>query len=82
MDLNNHIEKNINGLNRLARNLRWTWNQDAQDLFEDLSPRAWQNLFHNAVAVLSDNPNIIPAITKNNSIFLMFFNLKFDLLGN
>ena len=57
MDLNNHIEKNINGLNRLARNLWWTWNQDAQDLFEDLSPRAWQNLFHNAVAVLSELSN-------------------------
>ena len=58
MDLNNHIEKNINGLNRLARNLWWTWNQDAQDLFEDLSPRAWQNLFHNAVAVLSELSNL------------------------
>ncbi len=40
------------GLHRLARNLWWTWNQDAQDLFQELSPRSWQNLYHNAVAVL------------------------------
>jgi hypothetical protein len=40
------------GLHRLARNLWWTWNQDAQDLFLELSPRSWQNLYHNAVAVL------------------------------
>jgi starch phosphorylase len=41
-----------NGLHRLARNLWWTWNQDAQDLFHELSPRSWQNLYHNAVAVM------------------------------
>jgi starch phosphorylase len=40
------------GLNKLARNLWWTWNQDAQEIFQELSPRGWQNLYHNAVAVL------------------------------
>ncbi len=44
----------IHGLNRLARNLWWTWNQEAQELFQRLSPRAWQNLYHNAVAVLHE----------------------------
>ncbi|MEC8973264.1 MAG: alpha-glucan family phosphorylase, partial [Verrucomicrobiota bacterium] len=44
----------MTGLNRLARNLWWTWNQDAQDVFEELSPRAWSNLYHNAVAVLRE----------------------------
>lgn len=42
------------GLNRLARNLWWTWNQDAQEIFQELSPRGWQNLYHNAVAVLHE----------------------------
>src|SRR5262245_10922172 len=44
----------IVGLNRLARNLWWTWNQEAQELFQELSPRGWQNLYHNAVAVLHE----------------------------
>jgi starch phosphorylase len=42
------------GLNRLARNLWWSWDQDAQDVFHDLSPRGWQNLYHNAVAILHE----------------------------
>jgi starch phosphorylase len=44
----------IAGLNRMARNLWWTWNQGAQDIFNELSPRCWQNLYHNAVAVLRE----------------------------
>jgi glycogen phosphorylase len=43
-----------NGLNKLARNLWWTWDQGAQEIFEYLSPRCWQNLYHNAVAVLRE----------------------------
>ncbi len=44
----------VAGLNRLARNLWWTWDQEAQELFQELSPRGWQNLHHNAVAVLHE----------------------------
>src|SRR6516162_1033965 len=44
----------VNGLHRLAHNLWWTWDQEAQEVFHDLSPRAWQNLYHNAVAVLHE----------------------------
>src|SRR5438477_356398 len=44
----------IAGLNRLARNLWWTWNQESQEIFQELSPRGWQNLYHNAVAVLHE----------------------------
>jgi glycogen phosphorylase len=42
------------GLHRLARNLWWTWDERAQEVFEELSPRCWQNLYHNAVAVLHE----------------------------
>jgi starch phosphorylase len=42
------------GLHRLARNLWWTWDQDAQEVFSELSPRGWQNLYHNAVAILHE----------------------------
>ncbi|MGH7973033.1 MAG: DUF3417 domain-containing protein, partial [Limisphaerales bacterium] len=42
------------GLNKLARNLWWTWDQGAQEIFQELSPRGWQNLYHNAVAVLHE----------------------------
>src|SRR5256885_9427486 len=42
------------GLNKLARNLWWTWDQEAQEVFSELSPRGWQNLYHNAVAILHE----------------------------
>src|SRR2546423_11216255 len=42
------------GLHRLAHNLWWTWDQEAQDIFQELSPRCWQNLYHNAVAILRE----------------------------
>ncbi len=41
-------------LKQLAGNLWWTWNQECQEIFQDLSPRGWQDLYHNAVAVLQD----------------------------
>jgi starch phosphorylase len=44
----------IAGLHRLARNLWWTWDQGAQEIFQELSPRGWQNLYHNAVAILHE----------------------------
>src|ERR1700679_1428805 len=42
------------GLHKLSRNLWWCWDQEAQDLFYKLTPRGWQNLFHNPVAVLRE----------------------------
>ena len=50
----NDLKDLAKGLHRLARNLWWTWDQGAQELFQDLSPRGWQNLYHNAVAVLHE----------------------------
>jgi glycogen phosphorylase len=44
----------VNGLNRLAHNLWWTWNQESQEIFQELSPRGWQTLYHNAVAVMHE----------------------------
>jgi starch phosphorylase len=48
------LTKVIADLNRLARNIWWTWNQGAQEIFQELSPRCWQNLYHNAAAVLRE----------------------------
>src|SRR5262245_54519883 len=45
------------GLNKLAHNLWWTWDQGAQEIFQELSPRGWQNLYHNAVAILHEVSN-------------------------
>ena len=38
----------------LARNIWWTWNQDARGIYGELSPRTWQNVYHNPVAILRE----------------------------
>lgn len=48
------INRLVENIHRVSRNLWWTWNQQPQELFQELSPRAWQNLYHNAVAVLHE----------------------------
>ena len=44
----------IRALHRLARNIWWTWNQDARGIFGELSPRTWTNVYHNPVAILRE----------------------------
>jgi glycogen phosphorylase len=51
---NAELNELVAGLKKLARNLWWCWNQEAQDFFYELSPRGWQNMFHNPVAVLHE----------------------------
>jgi starch phosphorylase len=40
----------------LARNLWWSWDQDACSLFQDLDPNRWNELNHNPISLLSDTP--------------------------
>ncbi|MFN8005764.1 MAG: alpha-glucan family phosphorylase [Terriglobia bacterium] len=40
-------------LRQLSRNLWWTWNPEAQEIFAELSPLAWSSSNHNAVVVLN-----------------------------
>ena len=49
-----NISETIASLNILARNIWWTWNQDAREIFSELSSRTWQNVYHNPVAVLNE----------------------------
>ncbi len=51
---NEELAELTTGLHRLARNLWWTWDQEAQEIFQELSPRCWRNLYHNAVAILHE----------------------------
>ncbi len=41
-------------LHTLARNLWWTWNPEAQAIFQDLSPQVWRQSNHNAVRVMNE----------------------------
>ena len=40
----------------LARNLWWSWDQDASGLFRDIDPVRWRQLDHNPIALLGELP--------------------------
>jgi starch phosphorylase len=40
----------------LARNLWWSWDNDATGLFRDLDPVRWRELNHNPISLLSEIP--------------------------
>ena len=42
----------VTGLNKMARNLWWTWDQGSPGNFSRISPRAVGRICHNAVAIL------------------------------
>ena len=46
------LEVMIRELEALSRNLWWSWNPDAQEIFAELSRLVWNSSRHNAVAVL------------------------------
>jgi starch phosphorylase len=47
------IDKLIVSLRRLAYNLWWSWNPDAQQIFHELSPFFWEHGNHNPVEVMN-----------------------------
>ncbi len=57
------------GLNKLARNIWWTWDQGAQEVFQELSPRGWQNLYHNAVAILREVSDYELRVRLQDAVF-------------
>ncbi len=46
------IDSVIQGLHEISRNLWWTWNHSAQEVFERLSPFMWERSNHNPVEVM------------------------------
>ncbi len=47
------MDKRVQLIHDLAKNLWWAWNPKAQSLFETLAPQTWRDSYHNAVAVLN-----------------------------
>jgi starch phosphorylase len=48
-----NLETMTQELRHLSRNLWWTWNPEAQEVFAELTPLTWTSSNHNAVSVLN-----------------------------
>ncbi len=60
------IPDRFNGLKRLSRNLWWTWQPDAHELFRMIDPKQWEILHHNPMALLEAlTINQMKELTRN-----------------
>ncbi|HTR80665.1 MAG TPA: alpha-glucan family phosphorylase [Bacteroidota bacterium] len=49
-----HSSSLLDKIHILSRNLWWSWNFEAQSIFRELSPEAWDRTHHNPVALLAE----------------------------
>ncbi len=47
-----HIPAELEKLSEIARNIWWSWNYEATELFHDLDPEMWKEVGHNPVYLL------------------------------
>lgn len=47
-----NIPESLTALDELSRNLWWSWNQDAIDLFESIDPKLWREVDQNPIVLL------------------------------
>ncbi len=51
-----NIPESLKALDELSRNLWWSWNQDAIDLFESIEPELWHEVDQNPIVLLDKIP--------------------------
>ncbi len=84
------IDEVINSLYELAYNLWWSYNPQAQEIFEMLSPMLWKLTNHNAVQTLKSiskfelkarlsNPDFLSKVENVLSEFKQYINTKQEL---
>lgn len=72
-DHNFSLPRRILRLGQLAYNLWWTWNPDAQRLFQRIDSDLWERTYHNPIRFLRQaGRNRLRAVTKDR-YFLDFF---------
>ncbi|MBI9037273.1 MAG: alpha-glucan family phosphorylase [Bacteroidales bacterium] len=49
-----NIPEKFSGLHKLSKNLWWSWNFEAIDLFKMIDPKLWEELDHNPISLLEE----------------------------
>jgi glycogen phosphorylase len=61
-----NLPRRINRLGKLAYNLWWTWNPDAQRLFQRIDSELWERTYHNPIRFLRKaSKSRLRAVTKD-----------------
>ena len=64
------LPKKIEGLRDIAYNLLWTWHPEAEELFAEIDPAAWEEHHHNPVRLLSSVPHDVLEAKSNDKAYL------------
>lgn len=52
--INPVLPDEISGLDILSKNMWWTWNKDARELFSSINPKLWNQLEQNPISLLEE----------------------------
>ena len=52
IDVKSRIPEALEKLSEISRNIWWSWNYEATELFNDLDPAFWREVGHNPVLFL------------------------------
>ncbi|MEI6695389.1 MAG: alpha-glucan family phosphorylase [Bacteroidota bacterium] len=64
------IPYNLESIQRLTKNLWWTWNYEASELFEMIDTELWKKLKYNPIALLESLSMEALKALENNDLFL------------
>ncbi|MFO8129288.1 MAG: alpha-glucan family phosphorylase [Bacteroidales bacterium] len=56
LEVKAEIPEKLEGLHDLSRNLWWSWNCEATELFEKIDPEKWEAFQHNPIVLLESLP--------------------------
>lgn len=48
------LPEELSGLEKLSKNIWWSWNPSAQDLFKSISPELWEQMERNPIPMLEE----------------------------
>jgi alpha-glucan phosphorylase-like protein len=50
--IESEFPENLGGLEEMSRNLWWTWNFEAENLFRSIDPELWETVEHNPITLM------------------------------
>ncbi len=68
----------MKGLDEIAKNLWWSWNYQAEELFESISPMLWEQFEHNPVKLLMQVPYDRLQILEEDKAFMKTFDEVYE----
>ncbi len=85
--IKSYIPQSLYNLQKLSKNLWWSWNYEAHELFEMIDPKLWEEVSHNPIVLLESitlerfrelekNQDFIQKLERVNTTFDVYMSSK------